>query len=82
MRLLPFSAGAHPATNGSFVLLDFPDDDDPRIVCLDTLVTTLYREGLREVGAYQLTYERLRALAMSPEDTIGLLRTTIEEGAP
>ena len=52
------------------------------IVCLDTLVATLYREGLREVGAYQLTYERLRALAMSPEDTIGLLRTTIEEGAP
>jgi hypothetical protein len=36
------------------------------IVCLDALVATLYREGLREVGAYQLTYERLRALAMSP----------------
>jgi uncharacterized protein DUF5753 len=80
VRILPFAAGAHPATNGSFVLLDFPDDDDPRIVCLDTLVTTLYREGLREVGAYQLTYERLCAQAMSPEETIAFLRSRIEEG--
>jgi transcriptional regulator with XRE-family HTH domain len=82
VRMLPFAAGAHPATNGSFVLLDFPDDDDPRIVCLDTLVTTLYREGLREVGAYQLAYERLCAQAMSPEETIAFLRSMIEEGNP
>jgi hypothetical protein len=77
---LPFSAGAHPATNGSFVLLDFPAEDDPRIVCLDTLLTTLYREGLREVGAYQLAYERLCAMAMSPDDTGSFLRGMIEEG--
>lgn len=81
IRVLPFSAGAHPATNGSFVLLDFPAEDDPRIVCLDTLVTTLYREGLREVGAYQLAYERLREKAMSPEDTAALLGKLIEEGS-
>jgi Domain of unknown function (DUF5753) len=81
VRILPFAAGAHPATNGAFSILDFPDDDDPRIVCLDTLVTTLYREGLREVGAYQLAYERVCALAMGPDDTVALLRSMIEEGA-
>jgi transcriptional regulator with XRE-family HTH domain len=80
VRILPFAAGAHPATNGAFALLDFPDDDDPRIVCLDTLVTTFYREGLREVGAYQLAYERLCTLAMSPEESIAFLRSKIEEG--
>jgi transcriptional regulator with XRE-family HTH domain len=79
IRILPFSAGAHPAANGAFTLLEFPDDDDPRIVSLDTLVTTLYREALREVGAYQLAHERLRAMAMSPEDSGALLHRLIEE---
>jgi transcriptional regulator with XRE-family HTH domain len=79
VRILSFAAGAHPATNGAFSLLEFPDDDDPRIVSLDTLVTTFYREGLREVGAYQLAHERLRAMAMSPEDSGAFLHRLIEE---
>lgn len=32
IRVLPFSAGEHPGTNGPFTLLEFPDPDDPRIV--------------------------------------------------
>ena len=80
VRLLLFEAGAHPAANGAFSLLEFPDEDDPRVVCLDTLVTTIYREGLREVGAYQLAHERLCAKALSPEDTGAFLRRMIEEG--
>ncbi|MGI5132097.1 DUF5753 domain-containing protein [Pseudonocardia sp. CA-107938] len=77
IRLLPFSAGAHPATNGSFTLLEFADEDDPRVVYLDSLVTSLYREGLREVSMYQVTHERLREKAMSPEDTAAFLRTLL-----
>jgi hypothetical protein len=50
VRLLPFAAGIHPASNGAFTLFEFADDEDPRIVCIDTLITTLYREGQREVG--------------------------------
>jgi transcriptional regulator with XRE-family HTH domain len=80
VRLLPFAAGAHPASNGSFTLFEFADNDDPSIVCVDSLITTLYRESQREVGTYQLAYERLCALAMSPEDTVAFLRRTIEEG--
>jgi hypothetical protein len=81
VRILPFAAGAHPASNGSFTLLEFADDDDPSIVSVDSLITTLYRDGQREVGAYQLAYERLCALAMSPEDTVALLQRMIEEDA-
>jgi hypothetical protein len=80
VRVLPFAAGAHPATNGSFAVLEFPDEADPRIVCLDILVTTLYREGLREVGAYQLAHERLKAIALGPEDSAALVTQMIEEG--
>lgn len=82
VRILPFTAGAHPATHGSFAVLEFPDPDDPRIVCFDTLATTLYREGLREVGAYQLAHERLGALALDPEGSSEFVRQMIEEGTP
>lgn len=82
VRILPFTAGAHPATHGSFAVLEFPAPDDPRIVCLDTLATTLYREGLREVGAYQLAHERLGALALDPEGSSDFVRQMIEEGVP
>ena len=79
VQILPFSAGAHPATNGPFSVLEFPDPDDPRIVCLDTLATTLYREGLREVGAYQLAHEQLRELALGPDGSRALVAQMIEE---
>jgi len=82
VRILPFTAGAHPATHGSFAVLEFPDPDDPHIVCLDILATTLYREGLREVGAYQLAHERVATLALGPEESSALVSDMIEKGTP
>jgi hypothetical protein len=80
LRVLPFAAGAHPATNGSFAVLEFPDTDDPRIACIDMLATTLYREGLREVGAYQLAHEPLQGLALGPDESADFVRRIGEGG--
>ena len=80
VRVLPFTAGAHPAVNGAFRVLEFPHQDDPQIVCLDTMLLTFYREGLREVGAYQLAHERLRRLALDPEESQAYIETLIGDG--
>jgi hypothetical protein len=80
VRVLLFTAGAHPATNGPFRLLEFPGPDDPQIVCLDTLALTFYRERLREVAEYQLTHERLCELALGPDDSRAYVETMIEDG--
>lgn len=80
LQVLPFAAGAHPATNGSFLVLEFPDEADPRIAYIDILAAALYREGLREVGAYQLAHERLKALALGPEESAAFITRMIEEG--
>jgi hypothetical protein len=37
-------------------------------------------DATREVGAYELAFERLRGLAMSPDDTVAFLRTAMQEG--
>jgi transcriptional regulator with XRE-family HTH domain len=82
IRVLPFAAGEHPATNGPFTVLEFPDPDDPHIVYLDVLTTSYYLEGLREVGAYQLAHERLRARALGRDESRAMIVALVEESQP
>jgi transcriptional regulator with XRE-family HTH domain len=76
--VLPFEAGAHPATNGSFHVVEFPHADDPRILCLEALTVTFYREDRREVETYLLVHERLRALALDPEASRAYVGSLVE----
>ncbi len=73
VRVLPFTAGEHPSMNGPFTVLEFPDLDDPHIVYLDALTRSYYLNDLHEVGAYQLAHDRLRALALGPDDSRGMI---------
>ncbi|MGH3888475.1 MAG: Scr1 family TA system antitoxin-like transcriptional regulator [Pseudonocardiaceae bacterium] len=50
LRLLPFAVAEHPGINGAFSVLEFPDPDDGRIVCVEVLISTLYIEKTRDVG--------------------------------
>jgi transcriptional regulator with XRE-family HTH domain len=79
IRVLPFAVGEHPATHGAFSVLEFPDPDDPHIVYLDVLTTSYYLNDLREVGAYQLAHDRLRALALGPDDSRSMIAALHEE---
>ncbi len=81
LRVLPFEANALPATNGAFTVLEFPDPDDPRIVYLDNLTSSLYLESLREVGLYRLAYQNFRDVVLQPDQTAMLIVRLIEEMA-
>ena len=82
LRVLPFTAGEHPATHGAFTVLEFPDLEDPHIVYLDVLTTSYYLDGLQEVGAYQLAHNRLQALALGPDESRSMLVALAEESRP
>lgn len=69
LRVLPFSAGAHPGVDGSFTVLEFSDPGDPRIVYLDRMTDSDYLHELREVAAYRHAHERLRAAALPQSDS-------------
>ncbi|MGH3786578.1 MAG: helix-turn-helix domain-containing protein [Pseudonocardiaceae bacterium] len=81
VRVLLFTAGEHPGMNGPFTVLEFPDPEDPHIVYLDVLTTSFYLDGLREVGAYQLAHDRLRALALGPDGSRSMIAALVEESA-
>lgn len=69
VRVLTFEAGAHPGVDGSFTVLEFSDPGDPRIVYLDRMTDSDYLDGLRDVAAYRHAHERLRVLALRPEES-------------
>jgi transcriptional regulator with XRE-family HTH domain len=69
LRVLPFAAGAHPGVDGSFTVLEFSDPSNPRIVYLDRMTDSEYLDSLRDVAAYRHAHERLRASALSVNDS-------------
>lgn len=76
-QVLPFSAGAHPGMDGSFVILRFTDPAEHPIVYLETSDDGLYPEGEEVIRRYTVMFEHLLAMALSPRDSVALLEDTI-----
>jgi transcriptional regulator with XRE-family HTH domain len=73
MQVLPMGAGAHPALNGEFTILTFPDLVAPDVVYLENMASDLYVESEGEVYRYGLAFDRLRELALSPDKSAELI---------
>jgi len=79
LQVLPFSAGAHPAMSGAFVMLEFPSPNDPTIVYLDSLTGGLYTEKAAEIERFSLMWEHLRAKACAPDESVALIAAKAKE---
>lgn len=69
LHLLPFAAGAHPATAGEFTILSFPELVAPDVVYLENMTSDLYVEREGEVYRYNLAFDRLLTLALNPDES-------------
>lgn len=81
VQVLPFRAGGHPAMDGSFIILGFPEAPDPDVVYLESQTGSLYLERLPEVDRYQAMFNHLVAKALGPEESIGLIAQAAAEMA-
>ena len=79
IRVLPFTSGVHPALHGAFAVLEFPDAEDPRVVYIDNLGSSLYVESIREVGLYRLAYQQLQQQALQPDESTQMIVRLMEE---
>ncbi len=79
LQVVPFSAGAHPAMDGSFNLLSFPEPTDPQIVYIEYHTGALYLEKAAEVQRYRLLFDHLRASAESVDASRALMARVAEE---
>ena len=79
IQVVPFGVGAHPGMDGSFVILDFPEVDDPSIVYIESAAGGLFLEEITEVRRYKLMLEHLRAAASGLDASAALLQAVVSE---
>jgi transcriptional regulator with XRE-family HTH domain len=73
LQVLPNTAGAHPAVQGSFEIASFPELAATDVVYLENLTGSIYVEREGDVFRYTLAFDQLRALALSAEESRGLI---------
>ncbi|GAA3372359.1 helix-turn-helix transcriptional regulator [Streptomyces sannanensis] len=83
IQILPFSAGAHAAGAGHFVILGRDDERNPlnsmAVVYIEMRRRGLYLDDGDDVGAYKLTFDYLRSQAADTSASLRLLAKARQE---
>jgi transcriptional regulator with XRE-family HTH domain len=74
IQVIPFSAGAHPAMESSFDILEF--SATPSLVYVEGLIGYMYLERPQDLLRYEEVFERLCSIALSPQESIELITET------
>jgi transcriptional regulator with XRE-family HTH domain len=84
LQVLPFTAGAAAGQDGEFVILGFPDPEDPPVVYVEGLMGDIYLESEEELDRYNLVWANLVDQALSPGESatmIDLAKESDEQSA-
>ncbi|WP_017974460.1 helix-turn-helix domain-containing protein [Actinopolyspora halophila] len=79
VQVLPFTTGAHPGMTGPFTMLGFPWEHDPGVVFLEYRSGALYLEEAHAIESHTVAFEHLCALALSPDESVDMIRTIAKE---
>jgi len=76
VQVMPMKTGAHPGIPGPFTLLGF-EKDDPPAVYVETIAGDAYVEEESDIERCSITFEHLRAMALSSDDTERMIKQVI-----
>ncbi len=79
VQVLPFSAGAHVAMEGSFTILGYDEPADPDVVFAENAAGGLFLEKDDELQRYHYIFDHLRATAMPPEESVAFIAARVKE---
>ncbi|UGQ15433.1 helix-turn-helix domain-containing protein [Yinghuangia sp. ASG 101] len=79
LQVIPYTAGSHSGMHGSFVLMDFPDPDDPELVYIESMAGDLFLETDEDIRRYNQIFDHLRAVALSPGNSANLITAVARE---
>lgn len=73
LQVWPFTAGAHPAMQGGFYILSFPEPEDADVAYVEYRTGGLYLEQAAEVATFQALFNQVRASALGQEESRELM---------
>lgn len=71
LQVVPFDVESAIATQGSVLILDFPDQ--PTLAYEETRTTSTFLEDEEHIARARLAWQKLHAVALSPEDSTRLI---------
>ena len=72
-QVVPYARGAHASMTNGFVILQFPEPEDPDVVYVENAAGGLWLEETEEVADHHVAFQHLLGGADSPADTIALI---------
>jgi transcriptional regulator with XRE-family HTH domain len=81
IQVLPFASGASSGMDGHFVILAFPDAEDPPVAYVEGLMGDVYVEAADEVDRFSLAWTYLVTQALDPAESAAMIRTLAKEQA-
>jgi transcriptional regulator with XRE-family HTH domain len=78
IRVIPYSAGAHPALESTFSILDF-DDPIPSVVYVEGLVGFIYIERAQDIARYERVFDNLCEIALDPKESLKVIAKASEQ---
>ncbi|MFD4525323.1 helix-turn-helix domain-containing protein [Streptomyces sp. NPDC058470] len=82
VQVLPFSRGAHSGMFGPYLLMRFPQVTAQDLVLTETPTGNIWMERELEVAHYRALFDDARTAALSPADSLTLIRRAAEEYRP
>jgi transcriptional regulator with XRE-family HTH domain len=76
IQVLPFAAGLPPVTAGSFSVLESRATGAPDVVYLENKTRVFFLDSETEVQRYGRAFDLLSSMALDPEESLALIRTT------
>lgn len=73
LRIVPFSAGPHSGMLGSFVMMQFPEEEAPAFVYVEHERGAIYQEDPGDTDRYTVIVAELEDVSLSPGDSREML---------
>lgn len=80
IRVLPYTAGGHPAVGCNFRVLAFPGpegESEPEVIYTENVVNFVLQDDLEEVQRFQRVYDRVWGMTLGSDESAELIRKSI-----
>lgn len=77
IQVVPFAGGAHPSMTNGFVIMQFPEREDPDVVYVENAAGGLWLEEPSEVADHHVAFQHLLDSAGSAADSIALITRVV-----